>query len=331
MDSLKQHDVDLTTEQVKKVAELALKYEEAKVAQELREVAESREKELVNLRSITIEEKAIAAFNDYIATKRKEGIFYTDEQLTKLRKESIEHAKTVELLQAKNDLWLNQSKELENLIVKQQALNELIANGQMPISAGLPALAKNQTQIAGGYQGMGLNGFGGQTGVSPIDDLLGSMLASSDKLLEGYTGTLNDLTGLFGNFFTSIEDGFANSIGRAIVYSENLGDALKNIGRDALQQLISGLIKMGIQWLITQALMRTSSKVTAVDTMAQGVIQGQVLASAYAPAAMLANIATLGSAGAIGVASTTAALSVAKALPLAFAAGFSEEYRNSLQ
>lgn len=324
MDSLKQHDVDLTTEQVKKVAELALKYEEAKVAQELREVAESREKELVNLRAITIEEKAIAAFNNYIASRRKEGIFYTDEQLKKLREESIEHAKTVELLQAKNDLWLNQSKELENLIVKQQALNELIASGQMPISAGLPALAKNQAQIAGGYQGMGLNGFGGQTGVSPIDDLLGSMLASSDKLLEGYTGTLNDLTGLFGNFFTSIEDGFANSIGRAIVYSENLGDALKNIGRDALQQLISGLIKMGIQWLITQALMRTSSKVTAVDTMAQGVIQGQVLASAYAPAAMLANIATLGSAGAIGVASTTAALSVAKALPLAFAAGFSE-------
>ena len=43
MDTLKQHDVDLTTEQVAKVAELAKKYEEAKIAQALREVAEGRE------------------------------------------------------------------------------------------------------------------------------------------------------------------------------------------------------------------------------------------------------------------------------------------------
>lgn len=322
MDSLKQHDVDLTTEQVKKVAELALKYEEAKVAQELREVAESREKELVNLRAITIEEKAIAAFNDYIASKRKEGIFYTDEQLTKLREESIEHAKTVELLQAKNELWLNQSKELENLIIKQQALNELIANGQMPISAGLPALAKNQAQIAGGYQGMGLNGFGGQTGVSPIDDLLGSMLASSDKLLEGYTGTLNDLTDQFGTFFTNIQDGFADSIGRAIVQGDNLGESLKNAGKQGLQSLISGLVKLGTQWVITQLLMSSTSKTTSATATAQGTAQAASLTSAYAPAATLANTATFGGASAAGMLGMMAVVSLASALPAMLSKGF---------
>ncbi len=321
---LKEKDVELDEKQLETLNQLAATYEQVMRANALRELAQGRQQELDSVKAITTEQKAILLTNEQVNKFIKDRMPLTAAEVEQLKLANIEHAKAVELAQAKNELWLNQSKELENQLVKQQALNELIASGQMPISAGLPALAKNQAQIAGGYQGMGLNGFGGQTGVSPIDDLLGSMLASSDKLLEGYTGTLNDLTGLFGNFFTSIEDGFANSIGRAIVYSENLGDALKNIGRDALQQLISGLIKMGIQWLITQALMRTSSKVTAVDTMAQGVIQGQVLASAYAPAAMLANIATLGSAGAIGVASTTAALSVAKALPLAFAAGFSE-------
>lgn len=322
MDSLKQHDVDLTTEQVAKVAELAFKYEEAKVAQELRDIAEGREKELSHLRAITIEEKAIADFNDYIASKRKEGIFYTEEQLTKLREESVEHARTVELLQAKNELWLNQTRDLDSLIVKQQALNELIASGQMGGQVGALASIRNQSAISSLYQGMGLNGYGQQAGLNPMDDLLASMEAGASKLLDGYSGTLNDLSNMFGDFFGQMKSGFADSIGSAIVDSENLGESLRKVGQGALKQLISGIIQMGINWVLTQALMKSSSKTAASESTTQGVAQATALTSAYAPAATLANIATYGSAGAAGMASTIAAVALASAIPSMFSKGF---------
>ena len=322
MDSLKQHDVDLTTEQVKKVAELALKYEEAKVAQELREVAESREKELVNLRAITIEEKAIAAFNDYIASKRKEGIFYTDEQLTKLREESIEHAKTVELLQAKNDLWLNQSRELENLIIKQQALNELIANGQMGGHFADVASVQTQGAIGRQNQAMGMNAYGGKVGENPWQDFLGSMEVGASSLLDSYSGTLNELSTMFGDFFGQITTGFADSIGSAIVDSDNLGDSLRNVARGALKQLISGIIQMGINWVLTQTLMKNTSKASATETTAQGVAQAASLTAAYAPAATMANVATYGGAGASGMAAMLAAVALAVAIPAMLSKGF---------
>lgn len=321
IDSLKQHDVDLTTEQVAKVAELALKYEEAKVAQELREVAEGREKELAHLRAITIEEKAIAAFNDYIASKRKEGIFYTDEQLAKLREESIEHAKILELEQAKLNVHKSQVAEVEKLHMEQQAIMEMMASGEIGGQYAGRKMLANQTAIGRANQAQGLTADGNPMGNS-WEEVFGAIMLGKDQLLEGYTGTLNDLTDQFGTFFTNIQDGFADSIGKAIVQGDNLGESLKNAAKQGLQSLISGLVKLGTQWVITQLLMSTTSKSAGTAATTQGTAQAASLTSAYAPAATLANTATFGSASAAGMAGMMAVVALAAALPAMLGKGF---------
>lgn len=321
MDSLKQHDVDLTTEQVAKVAELALKYEEAKVAQELREVAEGREKELTHLRAITIEEKAIAAFNDYITSKRKEGIFYTDEQLAKLREESIEHAKILELEQAKLNVHKSQVAEVEKLRMEQQAIMEMMASGEIGGQYAGRKMLANQTAIGRANQAQGLTADGNPMGNS-WEEVFGAIMLGKDQLLEGYTGTLNDLTDQFGTFFTNIQDGFADSIGKAIVQGDNLGESLKNAAKQGLQSLISGLVKLGTQWVITQLLMSTTSKSAGTAATTQGTAQAASLTSAYAPAATLANTATFGSASAAGMAGMMAVVALAAALPAMLGKGF---------
>ena len=321
MDSLKQHDVDLTTEQVAKVAELALKYEEAKIAQELREVAEGREKELMHLRAITIEEKAIANFNDYIASKRKEGIFYTEEQLAKLKDESIEHAKILELEQAKLNVHKSQVAEVEKLRMEQQAIMEMMASGEIGGQYAGRKMLANQTAIGRANQAQGLTADGSAMGNS-WQEVFGAIMLGKDQLLEGYTGTLNDLTDQFGTFFTGIQDGFADSIGKAIVQGDNLGESLKNAAKQGLQSLISGLVKLGTQWVITQLLMSSTSKATSATATAQGTAQAASLTSAYAPAATLANTATFGGASAAGMAGMMAVVALAGALPAMLGKGF---------
>lgn len=321
MDALKQHDVDLTTEQVAKVAELAKKYEEAKVAQELREVAEGREKELMHLRAITIEEKAIANFNDYINSKRKDGIFFTEEQLAKLKDESLEHAKILELEQAKLNVHKSQVAEVEKLRTEQQAIMEMMASGEIGGQYAGRKMLANQTAIGRANQAQGLTADGSAMGNS-WQEVFGAIMLGKDQLLEGYTGTLNDLTDQFGTFFTNIQDGFADSIGKAIVQGDNLGDSLKNAAKQGLQSLISGLVKLGTQWVITQLLMSSTSKSAGTAATTQGTAQAASLTSAYAPAATLANTATFGSASAAGMAGMMAVVALAAALPAMLGKGF---------
>lgn len=129
------------------------------------------------------------------------------------------------------------------------------------------------------------------------------------QVIEGYKGVLSGLGSSFGEFFQNVGDGFADSIGRAIVYSEDLGTALHSVAQSALADLISSLVKLGIQWLVTQAIGQSIGTAATATTAAQA----GVVASAWAPAAALASLATLGanSAPAAAALSATTALSTA--------------------
>jgi hypothetical protein len=80
-----------------------------------------------------------------------------------------------------------------------------------------------------------------------------SALVSLGRVQEGFTTFEAGATQAMGNFFTSFTDGFANSVGRAIVYSEDLNEALGNVAREAVAGLISALVKLGIQWLVNRS------------------------------------------------------------------------------
>jgi tape measure domain-containing protein len=117
-----------------------------------------------------------------------------------------------------------------------------------------------------------------------------TLKAGLGDLVQGFQGILPGLGAAWGQFFTTFTDGFANSIGRAIVYSENLGSAIMNVARGALSALISALVKMGIQWVIMHVLGTTLGTTAA----AASILQGTTVAAAWAPAAAMVSLATFG-------------------------------------
>lgn len=146
------------------------------------------------------------------------------------------------------------------------------------------------------------------------------MTASLGTIIEGYEGMLSGVTDSFGNFFNSLADGFADSIGRAVVYSENLGDALRDVARSALSELISALVKVGIQYLVNAAIGQSIGAATAATNAALAA----TAAVAWAPAAALASLATLGANAGPAAAAISGTMALSQGMALSSIAGFEE-------
>lgn len=124
----------------------------------------------------------------------------------------------------------------------------------------------------------------------PID----FMIASLGRLAVGFTTLTAGAATAFGTFFQSFTDGFANSVGRAIVYSENLGDALMNVAREAVSSLIGALVKLGVQWVVNAVLGKSIAAASAATGTAISVAAAATTAAAWAPAAAMVSLATFG-------------------------------------
>lgn len=131
------------------------------------------------------------------------------------------------------------------------------------------------------------------------------------RMSEGVTNFRTSSSAVFGNFFESFSTGFANSIGQAIVGTQDLDEALRNVAQQALGQLISSLVQVGIQYVLNAALGQSIAAAATAATAAQAA----ALAAAWAPAAALASLATGGAnaapAGAAIAATTALSASVA--------------------
>lgn len=144
------------------------------------------------------------------------------------------------------------------------------------------------------------------------------MLGAIGKVVEGYRGMMAGLSESFGSFFTSLTDGFANSIGRAIVYGDDLGESLRDVARSALSELISGIVKLGMQWL----LMNTIGAALQTAAVATTAVAAGAAAAAWAPAAALASLATGGANAAPAAAALTGTSALASTLAAVGGVGF---------
>ena len=115
-------------------------------------------------------------------------------------------------------------------------------------------------------------------------------LLSLDRMTGGVENFKSKSGAAFGEFFSSVGTGFADTIGQGIFDVDNLGESIKGVARNAISQLISSLIQVGIQQAANFAV---QSSLGAAAT-AQGTAQAATLAAAYAPAAAAASLATAG-------------------------------------
>ena len=106
--------------------------------------------------------------------------------------------------------------------------------------------------------------------------------------------TLDNFTSQFGDFFSS-----------AIMDSENLGDAFKNMAEGMARSILSAVGQMIAQW----AVMAIAKKAISAATTAASVAEAGITATAWAPAASAVSLATFGAnaaPAAAGISSTYA-------------------------
>jgi tape measure domain-containing protein len=221
---------------------------------------------------------------------RTQGVILTAEQREELRKQLLLNE---QLKKDQNELERIERKLIQpkkDLIYTQRALNKLYADGR--ISARQYNLELIEMRMNLG-QGSWSDGFISQLNI--MSDSMSNFAARTGQA--------------FADLTTSIVDGFSNAVGHAIAFGDSIKDvkqALGDMARNALAQLISALIKMGIQMAMNFAL-GTSMGAAA---LASNSAMASASAAAWATPAALASLATLGEnslAATAGMASTIAA------------------------
>jgi hypothetical protein len=106
------------------------------------------------------------------------------------------------------------------------------------------------------------------------------------------------------------------------VYSEDLGDALKKVAQEGISQLISAMVKLGIQWLVNEALGKSISTASMASQLALTTAAATATAAAWAPAAAMVSLASFGANAAPASAGIAGTVSLSKALAMVGGAGF---------
>lgn len=148
-------------------------------------------------------------------------------------------------------------------------------------------------------------------------------LNAISQLTEGFKGLSVSLSETLGEALTTFTDGLANGIANAIVKGEDLRETMANVAQSIAVDLISSIIKMGIQWAVTQLLMATTSKITQEGMVQTNLLMAQEVAQAWATASAYVATATMGGAVAIGQIALSEFIASNKALAMAgsFASG----------
>lgn len=168
------------------------------------------------------------------------------------------------------------------LDVQQLAYNKALDAGRISVET----YSNATTQLAIARANLRL-----KSGAGDQDDLA---LASVGKLLTGYNNVLDSLQKSFGDFFQTIDDGFANSIGKWLVEGGSLKDLFVSVAQQGIEALIASLVKLGVQYLLNAALGKSIQAASLATSVAASATAGVATAAAWAPAAALVSLASFG-------------------------------------
>lgn len=243
------------------------------------------------------QQSQVDSINNSLAPQGKK---LTTDQEDQVKAQVAAQQKLNEVTQAYDNIVSANKGAYEQLTAQQEALNKaqnagIITTEQYSVATTELAIKKAQLNL--------------DTGVGTQVDL---GLASIGRLLDGYKNVLSSLSKGFGDFFQSVSDGFADSVSHAIVFGGSLKDSLISVAQNAVQGLLSSLIKIGIQYALTGALGAESSatQTGAIALQTAATIEGTALKTE----------AALGGIEAINLASVFAAADTALAWAPAAAA-----------
>ncbi|NGM63515.1 tape measure protein [Sphingobacterium sp. SGG-5] len=154
---------------------------------------------------------------------------------------------------------------------------------------------------------------------SSIEELRMSFQALNNEEIEQFKTKISDLTaerevlGLFQETINEMGAAFTNLAVDSLLNAE---DAMENFGKMAegiVKSVVAGLIKIGVQYLISQALAKAGSKAT----LATAITTAGAISAAYATPAALVSAATFGGNVATGATALAAFVAATNALAVA--------------
>lgn len=167
---------------------------------------------------------------------------------------------------------------MEDVVRGQQALNALYSDGKIELRDYRAAMVELQLAALENFQPMNFSeAFVQQWAI---------MQTVADQALISIGTKVGEIFGPGGTLIKGIGDAVAG----AIVFGESFSESINNVARQILAQLISSLVQVGLN-MILQA---TLGKALMASSVAASVTAASTTAAAWAPAAALASLATLG-------------------------------------
>lgn len=156
--------------------------------------------------------------------------------------------------------------------------------------------------------------------ITNFDLLNQKMVEVNGGYWEQYLETARESLMSFDDLAKSVIDNFTSRFGdafeSAIFDSENLSDAMQNLGSSMLRSVVNALGQMAAQWLAYQAVQLLVGKTSSAASIAMAAATGTAMAAAYAPAAAMASLASFGANSAPAMAGIASAVSLAQGLSL---------------
>ena len=267
----------------------AIRKEEAKLQEQMRQWGKKGKAGAEAGKDISKAQEELTAQRQLVEENRR-----LNEELARRNELEKELQTTVDYSRTIGDLRAMYDAEVQLLQVKMQSVN-IEAERLMLLEQIRQAEARRDLDVGGMLQ----TGF-------------------MNKFQESRQGFVDFFEQDIPGILTSFEKGFANSIGRAIVYSEDLKSSLYEVGRSALASLISGLIQLGVQWLVT-ATLGNAIAAAQIGTMAP---MATMITDMWMMPAYLASVASWGGAVGAGTAALSFGMTTMKALTAVSGAGF---------
>ena len=265
----------------------------------LKELTSAYEEQMAALDDLNLSQKSKAELQKLLNKLAKEGKEVSQAEKDALIDSVKSNERVRDVKKELNSIIDENQGKLDELAVKMQALTIAEFNGSISSEQYANSMVKLNNELLRTQLLMGDGSFN-----SAIEVGLGQVVGN-------YENALTSLSNSFGNFFEGVSDGFADSIGRAIVMGEDLEASLKSVAQNALAELISSFVKLGIQYAVNAVLSKTA--MASVTVASAGMAKATALAWAPAMAAT-----TLSSFGA-NILPASAAMGTANALAAAFA------------
>lgn len=193
----------------------------------------------------------------------------------------------------------------EELMIRQEALNALYVRGAIDLATFKDqmlqlTIAQSELNISQG-EGSFFDGF----------------LVGIEQMLESVRNFSAEAGMVFADFFTRTTEGFADAISQAVRFGDSIKDAIGTSALNALSDLLSGLIKLGIQYVLNATLGETLATTATVA----GVAQAAAISAAFATPAALVSLASFGANAAPAQAGIASTVALTQGLALALADG----------